>query len=80
MNSTDLPLNRTFKSTRYECSPAYLSERLSQRSITFAEIADLSDKCDLWEVDKASTICPRLPIIFTVPATQLFASISRVVE
>jgi hypothetical protein len=80
MNSTYLPVNRSSKSTARECSPAYLSERLFERSITFAEIADLAEKCDLWEVDGASAESRKPPITFTVPTIQLFASISRVVE
>jgi hypothetical protein len=80
MNTTYLPVNRSSKSTARECSPAYLSERLFEGPITFAEIADLAEKCDLWEVDSPSAKDRRPPVTFTIPTAQFFASISRVVE
>jgi hypothetical protein len=80
MNRTYQPVNRRSKSNLRECSPAYLSERLFERSITFAEIADLCEKCDLWEVDSAPTKSRKPPVTFIIPTAQLFASISRVVE
>jgi len=73
-------VKQTFNSTRAKCSRQYLSERLFDRPLTFAEIADLSEKCDLWEVETASIRAPKPPMTFTVPTTQMFASVSRVVE
>ncbi len=78
MNTTDSTVIQSFKSTRHECSPDYLSERFSGRSLTFAEIADLAEKCDLWEVEKPKMMKPL--VTFTIPTTQVFASISRVIE
>jgi hypothetical protein len=80
MNSTELCVTRPFKQTRQVCSPAYLSARLSDGPITFAKIADLAEKCDLWEVGNISTKSPAPPITFTIPAAQQFASVSRVIE
>ena len=80
MNSTRLCVNQVFNSRQCECSPEYIAERLFERSLTFAEIADLSEKCNLWTVEGYSDKSPKLPITFTIPTAQLFASISRVVE
>jgi hypothetical protein len=62
------------------CSAKLLSSRSFELPLTFAEIADLSEKCDLWELEMPSTKTRKPPITFTIPAAQLFASVSRVVE
>jgi hypothetical protein len=80
MNSNHLSVNRTLKSKSRECSPQYLSARLFERSLTFAEIVELSEKCDLWTFEGYSDRTAKTPITFTIPATQVFASVSRVVE
>jgi hypothetical protein len=80
MYYANLPVNQTFNPTRSECSRKYLSERRVERPLTFAEIADLAEKCDLWEVETASIRVPKPPMTFTVPTAQLFASVSRVIE
>jgi hypothetical protein len=80
MNSTRLSVNKVFNSRQRECSPEHVAERLFERSLTFAEIADLSEKCNLWTVEGYSDRSPKSPITFTIPTTQLLASISRVVE
>jgi hypothetical protein len=80
MNSTHLSVNRTFKSKRCECSPEYVSARLFERSLTFAEIAELSEKCNLWTFEGYSDRTAKVPITFTIPVTQAFASISRIIE
>ncbi len=80
MYYANLPVSQTFNSNRAKCSRQYLSDRLFDLPLTFAEIADLSEKCDLWEVETAAIRAPKPPVTFTVPTTQMFASISRVVE
>lgn len=81
MNSKRDPLNSELNSVRCECSVAAISERLFERTLTFAEIAELSEKCGLWDVERKVNKTFRRPLTFVVPATQLFASVvSRMVE
>jgi hypothetical protein len=80
MYYANIPVNQTVNSIRAECSREYLADRAFERPLTFAEIVDLSEKCDLWEVETASIRAPKPPMTFTIPTTQMFASISRVVE
>jgi len=72
--SNVLPANRP------ECSAAAISERLFERPMTFAELAELSDKCDLWNVKERAPDWNNRSLTFVVPAVQLVVSISRVVE
>jgi hypothetical protein len=73
-------MNTSYPSNRTECSPEALSKRLFERPLKFAEIAELSEKCDLWDVGKRAAKRQNLPFTFAVPAVQLVASISRFVE
>jgi hypothetical protein len=63
-----------------ECSAAVLSKKLLERRLNLAEIAALSEKCDLWNPRKHAAIPTNRPLTFLVPAFQLVASISRYVE
>jgi len=63
-----------------ECSAAVLSKKLLERPLKFAEIAALSEKCDLWNPRKHAAKQTDHPLTFVVPAFQLVASISRYVE
>jgi hypothetical protein len=64
-----------------ECSPAAISARLYERPMTFAELAELSEKkCDLWSVKERAPDWNSRPLTFVVPAIQLVASVSRFVE
>ena len=67
------------KAAKRACSAKFLAKR-NLGPFTFADIADLAEECDLWELDTPSKISPKPPITFTVPTAQLVASISRVVE
>jgi hypothetical protein len=67
-------------SAKRACSAKFLSKRSFELPLTFAEIADLSERCDLWELETTSRKTHKPPITFTVPTAQLVASISRVVE
>jgi hypothetical protein len=67
-------------SVRCECSVAAVSERLFERTLTFAEIVELSEKCGFWDIEKEVKKTLNRPLTFVVPTTQVFASISRVVE
>jgi hypothetical protein len=80
MNTQKIPAKRESSSVRYECSVAALSERLFERSLTFGEIAELSEKCGLWNIEKEAKKTVSRPFIFTVPAMQLVTSVSRFVE
>jgi hypothetical protein len=62
------------------CSAKFLANRNSELPLTFADIADLSDQCDLWELETPVRTTHKPPVTFTVPTAQLIASISRVVE
>jgi hypothetical protein len=68
------------ESMRSECSVAAVSERLFERTLTFAEIVDLSEKCGLWDVGRDAKKPFSHPLAFVVPAIQSFASVSRIVE
>lgn len=63
-----------------ECSAAVLSKKLLERSLRLAEIAELSEKCDLWNPRKHAAKHINHALTFVVPAFQLVASISRYVE
>jgi hypothetical protein len=80
MNTQKVSAKSDFNSVRYECSVAALSERLFERSLTFEEIAELSEKCGLWNIEKAANKSGRRPLTFTVPAIQQVTSVSRLVE
>jgi hypothetical protein len=79
MNTKRIPAKSELNSVRYECSVAALSARLFERSLTFVEIAELSEKCGLWNIEKEAKKTAR-PFTFTVPAMQLVTSVSRIVE
>jgi len=80
MNTKRVSVNSESNSVRCECSGAALSERLLERTLTFAEIVELSEKCGLWEIEKEVKKTSNRPLTFVVPANQVFASISRIVE
>jgi hypothetical protein len=63
-----------------ECSAAALSKKLLERPFKLAEIAALSEKCDLWNPRKHVTKETDQPLTFVVPVFQLVASIPRYVE
>jgi hypothetical protein len=80
MNTQKVSAKSDFNSARYECSIEALSERLFERSLTFKEIAELSDKCGLWNIEKEGSKSVRRPLTFTVSTLQLVTSVSRLVE
>jgi hypothetical protein len=80
MNTERVPMNNELDSVRSECSVAALSERIFERTLSFAEIAELSEKCALWDIGKNADKTFSRPLTFVIPATQLFASVSRRVE
>jgi hypothetical protein len=80
MNTQKAPAKSDLNSIRYECSVEALSERLFERSLTFEEIAELSEKCGLWNIEKEGDKSVKRPLTFTVPAMQLVTSVSRLVE
>jgi hypothetical protein len=63
-----------------ECSTAAVSQRLLERTMTFAEIAELSEKCNLWNLDRPGAKPKNDRLTFLVPAFQLVVSMSRFVE
>ncbi len=73
-------MNTLLPSKPGECSAAALSRRLLERSLKFVEIAELSEKCGLGDLEKRASNGRNHPITFVVPAFQLVASISRYVE
>jgi len=79
MNTKSILLNRKSNTAACECSVAALSKRLYERSLTIAEVVELSEKCGLWEIEKETKSYSR-PLTFVVPANQVFASVSRIVE
>jgi hypothetical protein len=80
MNTKRVPLNGELKSARNECSVEALSKRLFERSLTLAEVVELSEKCGFWDIEpKAKKIYTR-PFTFAVPSNQVFGSVSRIVE
>lgn len=80
MNTKEVLPVRQSKSVPDECSVEAISERLYERSLTFAEIAELSEKCGLWDIEKDAPKPIGRPLTFLVPAVQLVASVSRFVE
>jgi hypothetical protein len=80
MNTQKVATKSESNSVRYECSVEALSERLFERSLTFEEIAELSEKCGLWNIEKEAKKRARRPFTLTVPAMQLVTSVSRFVE
>jgi len=73
-------MNNLLPANRPECSAAAISERLFERPMTFAELAELSEKCDLWSVRERAPEWNSRPLTFVIPAVQMVASISRFVE
>jgi hypothetical protein len=80
MTSKRVSVSGDSNSMRSECSVAAVSERLFERTLTFAEIVDLSEKCGLWDVGRDAKKPFSHPLAFVVPAIQSFASVSRIVE
>jgi hypothetical protein len=73
-------MNTLSSSNCAECSVEALSKRLLERSLKFAEIAELSEKCNLGNLEKRAANRKNQPLTFVVPTVQLVASISRFVE
>jgi hypothetical protein len=63
-----------------ECSVEAVSARLFERALTFDEIAELSEKCGLWDIEQKARQRSISPFTFVVPANQFFGSVSRIVE
>jgi hypothetical protein len=80
MNTKGVNFNTQASSGRGECSAEALSERLFERTLTFSEIVELSEKCGLWDIEKENRKSFRRPLTFVIPATQVVASLSRIVE
>jgi len=80
MNTKRVPLNSESNTVRHECSFEALSERLFERTLSFSEVVELSEKCSLWDIEKKVKKTHSSPFTFAVPANQLFASVSRIVE
>ena len=80
MNTKSVFLSRQSNTVACECSVAALSKRLYERSLTIAEVVELSEKCGLWEIEKETKKSYSRPFTFVVPANQVFASVSRIVE
>jgi hypothetical protein len=80
MNTKSIFLNKRSNTAACECSVAALSKRLYERSLTISEVVELSEKCGLWEIEKETKKSYNRPFTFVVPANQLFASVSRIVE
>jgi hypothetical protein len=80
MNTKRVPLNSELNTLRHECSAEALSERLFERTLSIAEVVELSEKCSLWDIEKKVKKTYSSPFTFAVPANQLFASVSRMVE
>jgi hypothetical protein len=80
MNTKSALLTRQLNTAACECSVAALSKRLYERALTIAEVVELSEKCGLWEIEKETKKSYGRPFAFAVPANQLFASVSRIVE
>jgi hypothetical protein len=59
---------------------AALSERMFECTLNFTEIAELSEKCGLWDLGKNASKTFGRPLTFVIPTSQVFASISRRVE
>jgi hypothetical protein len=80
MNTKSIFLNRQSNTAACECSVAALSKRLYERTLTISEVVELSEKCGLWEIEKETKKSYSRPFTFAVPANQLFAPVSRIVE
>jgi hypothetical protein len=80
MNTKSVILNKRSSTAACECSVAALSKRLYERTLTISEVVELSEKCGLWEIEKETKKSYSRPFTFVVPANQLFASVSRIVE
>jgi len=80
MKTEKFAMNTSLPSNRTECSVTALSKRVLERPLSFAEIAALSEKCDLWNIKTRAAKPYNRPLTFVVPAVQLVASISRFVE
>jgi hypothetical protein len=80
MNTKSVLLNKRSNTVACECSVAALSKRLYERTLTISEVVELSEKCGLWEIEKETKKSYSRPFTFVVPANQLFASVSRIVE
>lgn len=80
MNTKRVTFNTQARSGQWECSAEALSERLFERTLTFSEVVELSEKCGLWDIEKETRKSFGRPLTFVVPATQSVASISRIVE
>ena len=77
MNTKRVP---ELNALRDECSVEALSERLFERTLSIAEVVELSEKCSLWDIEKKVKKTYSSPFTFAVPTSQLFASVSRMVE
>jgi hypothetical protein len=74
-------MNMLSQSKCNECSTTAVSQRLLERTMTFAEIAELSDKCNhLWKLDRPGAKQKNDRLTFVVPAFQQLVSMSRFVE
>ena len=80
MNTKRVPMNSALNSGRGECSFQALSERLFERSLRFAEIVELSEKCGFGNIENEAKKAFSPPLTFVVPSVQLVASVSRIVE
>jgi hypothetical protein len=80
MNTKRVIVKNDSNTVRNECSVAAISERLFERTLTFTEVVELSEKCGLWDIEGYTKKAVSRPLIFAVPTTQVVASISRVVE
>ena len=73
-------MNQILPSTDYRRSDGAHCERSFERPLTFAEIAELSERFELPNLKQYAASRAGGPITFVVPAFQLVASISRFVE
>jgi uncharacterized membrane protein len=79
MNTKMVSANSKLSPVRSECSFEVVSKRLFERTMTFTEVVELSEKCGLWEIDKEVKTSSR-PLTFLVPTNQVYASVSRFIE
>jgi hypothetical protein len=80
MNAKSVSFNSESNTLPRECSVAAISERLFERTLTFSEIVELSEKCGLWDIERRATKTYSSPFTFVIPANQLYGSVSRIVE
>jgi hypothetical protein len=73
-------MNQILPSADYRCCDGAHCERSFERSLTFAEIAELSEQYELPNLKQYAASRAGGPITFVLPAFQLVASISRFVE